>query len=528
MRILIADKISEKGIASLRDNGYDVDVNTGLPEEEIIRIIADYDAIIIRSATRVTRAIIEAGTNLKIIGRAGVGVDNVDVDAATEQGVIVCNAPTSNVISAAEQTFALMLASARKTAQANASMQAGLWERSKFSGNELYEKTLAIFGLGRIGTLVAKRAAAFGMRLIGYDPYISPERAQALGVTVYDSLEEILPQADFITVHLPKTKETIGMFGPEQFAMMKPTVYLVNAARGGIYDIDALAEAAKNGKIAGAALDVYEKEPCTDSPVHGLPNVILTPHLGASTKEAQDRAGEQIAEFVMAGLRGEMVPTALNVSQYDNDVLAAITPYVSACETAGRMLSQLASDSISALQVMTFGELAAFDPQMLGTAVLMGIIDETSDDKVNLVNANYLADIKGIHLDLATSDSRTGYTSMVRLRGRAKGKDVELALTLTGDEGDIRIVDIQGYKFDIMPSENMLIMQYVDGPGRMGKVCSILGDAQINIARMEVCDGKDKSDIATVVFNIDDPCTESVKEKLANAFDLHGIWYISL
>ena len=531
MKVLVADKIADKGIEMLRKGGYDVDVITGQSEDEIVGIIAEYDAMIVRSQTTVTRPIIEAATNLKIIGRAGVGVDNVDIEAATEKGVIVCNAPTSNVISAAEQTMTLMLAIARKTVAANNSMQEGKWERSKFKGNELYEKTLANFGLGRIGGLVAERARAFGMRLIGYDPYCSPERAEQLGVEVYEDIDDILPQADFITVHLPKTKETIGMFSTEQFAMMKDGVYLVNAARGGIYDVEALAEAVKSGKVAGAAIDVYEKEPCTESPLHGLDNVILTPHLGANTKEAQDRAGWQIAEFVTDGLSGKMVSTALNMTRVPDKVMEAVGPYIEACQLAGRMLVQLAPDDISSLRVKTFGELAKIDASVLGTAALQGMISQVSDERVNFVNAEHLADERGISLTMKSEERSPDYTSMVSLRGRAGGQDYEVAVTASGT-GEIRIVGINGYKFNTAPAANILLIGYVDGPGRLGKICPVLGDANINISTMQVSNrSEEPTDVALVVFNLDDPCSESVRDKLAVALDeysLRGIWYIHL
>ncbi len=530
MKILVADKIADKGVEMLRENGYDVEVRTDQTEEQIVAVSADYDAIIVRSATKITRPIIEAAANLKIIGRAGVGVDNVDIEAATEKGVIVCNAPTSNVISAAEQTMCLMLAIARKTVAANNSMQAGNWERGKFKGNELYEKTLAIFGLGRIGCLVAERAKSFGMRLIGYDPYCPPGRAEEMGVELYEDVEEILPQADFITVHLPKTKETIGMFGDEQIAKMKPTVYLINAARGGIYDIDALARAAKEGRIAGAAIDVYEKEPCTESPMHGVDNIILTPHLGANTKEAQDRAGVQISEFIMDGLEGRMVPTAINMTQVPDDVMATVGPYVEASQTAGRILAQLAGAPITSLQVASLGELSRGDYEILGTAALQGIISQTTDERVNFVNADHLAEERGINLTMVREEYCPGYSSMVRLRGRADGRDYEVGCTVAGPNGDIRIVDFLGYRFDLAPSNNILVMQYIDGPGRLSRICPVLGDANINISTMQVSDS-DTADIATVVFNLDDPCSESVRKRLAAAldeYDLKGIWYIHL
>jgi len=312
MKVLITEKLAPEGVEVLQRAGHEVDVRLGLSPEELIAAIPAYQALIVRSATKVTAEVIAAATELRVIGRAGAGVDNVDRDAATEHGVIVCNAPTSNSISAAEQAMALMLCVARNTAKADASMQAGRWDRALFSGHELYGKTLAIVGLGHIGTLVAERAAAFGMDLIGYDPYCTEERAAGMGVKLYTDLDELCRVADFITVHMPKTPQTIGMFGAAQFELMKPTVYLINDARGGIYDTEALAAALAAGKVGGAAIDVYESEPCTDSPLRGMDNVVLTPHLGASTAEAQKRAGVQIAEFVAMGLAGEDVPTAVN------------------------------------------------------------------------------------------------------------------------------------------------------------------------------------------------------------------------
>ncbi|MDR1358318.1 MAG: phosphoglycerate dehydrogenase, partial [Coriobacteriales bacterium] len=400
MRVLIAEKLAPSGIKLLEEAGLAVDVKLGMSPEELVEVIPSYDALIVRSATKATREVIEAGTSLRIIGRAGVGVDNVDVEAATERGIIVCNAPTSNVVSAAEQAMCLILASARKTPEANASMQKGEWNRAAFTGNELFQKTLAIFGLGRIGGLVAQRAAAFDMQLIGYDPYCSAERAANLGVTKYETIEEVLPLADFITVHLPKNKETLGMFGTRQYAQMKDGVYLVNTARGGIYNLAEMVEYLQNGKIAGAAIDVYETEPCTNSPLHGMSNVILTPHLGASTVEAQERAGVQIAEYVLLGLSNKMVPTAVNVKLVPDDVMSAVTPYIGACETLGVILAQLSREAITTVELTVSGDLAEYDVSLLGTAALRGIFSQHSDDPVNFVNANYIAEQRGVSITI--------------------------------------------------------------------------------------------------------------------------------
>ena len=390
-KVLVADRIAKEGIDVLRDKGYDVDVKLDLTEDELAAQIAPYDAIVVRSATPVTRRVIEAAENLKIIGRAGVGVDTIDLDAATERGVIVCNAPTSNIMSAAEHTMALMLACARQLPQANASMHEGKWERSKFLGKELYEKTLAIFGLGRIGGLVAERARAFGMKIIGHDPYCSPERADQLGVELFERVEDVLARADFITVHLPKTPETIGMFGPEEFAAMKDGVVLINAARGGIYNVKSLSDFVAAGKIFAAGIDMFEEEPCTGSPLHEFDNVLLTPHLGASTHEAQVRAGVQIAEYVSSGLEGSIVPTALNMTLVPPEMMDAVGPYVPACQMMGRILAQILGCIPKTLRVEAAGTIANADASILVAGALDGILAYRRAGSVTPVNVESVA-----------------------------------------------------------------------------------------------------------------------------------------
>jgi D-3-phosphoglycerate dehydrogenase len=528
MRILVAEKLAEQGIALMRGAGHEVDVKLEMSPTELVATIPDYEALIVRSATQATREVIEAGTRLKIVGRAGVGIDNVDVAAATERGVIVCNAPTSNIISAAEQTFALMLACARRVAQANASMHEGAWNRSKFTGSELYGKTLAIFGLGRIGGLVAARARAFEMKCIGYDPYATPERAAELGVTLYDQPEDLLPLADFITVHLPKTKETLGMFGAEQFALMKDGVYVVNAARGGIYDLEALADAIRSGKVAGAGIDVYEKEPCTASPLHGLEAAILTPHLGASTVEAQARAGVQTAEYVLLGLEGKMVPTAVNVALVPDDVMTAVTPFIDACQTVGVMLAQLAEEAIESVTVRVFGELAHNDVSLLGTAALRGILSISSDDAVNFVNANYLAEQRGITVRVEKTPIRSEYASMVSIEALAGGRPVEVAITTSGPEGAFRVVSVLGYKLDLIPGKYVFIQKYADKPGQLGKIGTILGNHGINISTMEVGVREEKTVMALILMNVDEPVPSHVRAEIKEAVGVTDGWFIQL
>ena len=528
MKVLVTEELAEGGIELLRKAGHQVDLRFDLTPEDLLLVMPDYEALIVRSATQVTREVIEAGTKLKIVGRAGVGVDNVDVEAATERGVVVCNAPTSNIVSACEQTFALMFACARRTPQANVSMQDHKWERNKFTGNELYQKTLAIVGLGRIGALVAKRALAFDMKLIGYDPYATPEHAAAMGVKLYDNLDDLLPLADFITVHLPKTKETIGMFGPEQFAKMKDGVYVVNTARGGIYNVEALAEAVRSGKVAGAGIDVFEKEPCKDSPLHGLDRVILTPHLGASTEEAQTRAGFQTAEFILLGLEGKMVPTAVNVALVPDDVMAAVKPFIEASQTAGVILAQLADAPIESLTVRVFGDLAKNDVSILGTAALRGIFSLSSDDSVNLVNANHIAEQRGVTVKIDKSPTCRKYASEVCFEARAGSQTVELSITTSGPGEKLRIISVLNYNLDLIPQKYIFIQKYEDKPGQIGIIGTILGRENINISTMQVGLKEKRTRKALILMNVDDPVPAEVREEIKQAVGVTESWFIQL
>lgn len=526
MKVLVAERIAASGIGLLQDK-FDVDVRTDLTPEQLVAEIPAYDALIVRSATRATREVIEAGVNLKIIGRAGVGVDNVDVDAATERGIIVCNAPTSNIVSAAEQTMALMLAMARKTPQASASMKQCKWERSKFTGVELYEKTLAIFGLGRIGSLVAERARGFGMNLIGYDPFISEQRAAEMGITVYENVDDILPLADFITVHLPKTKETIGMFGAEQFAAMKDGVLLVNTARGGIYQLDALADALRSGKVAGAAIDVFEVEPCTDSPLVEFDNVILTPHLGASTSEAQDRAGEQIAEYVALGLEGRMVPTAVNVAPVPAEVMQQVGPYIDLAQDMATMVAQLAHGGVNEIDIMTVGALSELDTRIVRTAALKGLLTRATDEAVNFVNADYLAEQRGIRVSETKRPETHDYVSMLVLRTTTPHGPVEIGAALIGKNDEPRIVTLFGYDIEVALSKHIAVFRYPDRPGMIGKVGTILGGEGINIGAMQV--GRtEEGGQALMILTVDAPITPEVLDTIKKAAAMDDARYVQL
>ncbi len=523
-KVLVTEKLACEGVEILKARGCAVDVRLGLAPEELEQVIPAYDALIVRSGTQVTRKVIEAAGKLRVIGRAGVGVDNVDVEAATERGIIVCNAPTSNIVSAAEHTMALMLACARRIPQANASVHAGKWERANFVGVELYEKTLAIFGLGRVGGLVAERARAFGMHLVGYDPYCSPERAEQLGVELLDTVDEILPLADFITVHLPKTEETIGMFGPARYAAMKDGVILLNVARGGIYNVESLADFLAAGKVGAVGVDVFEDEPCTESPLHEFENAVLTPHLGASTHEAQRRAGTQIAEYVAAGLEGSVVPTAVNMAPVPPEVMDAMGPYVPACQMMGRMIAQLHGDMPKNLKVSAAGVISSSDPSILVAGALSGILSYRKAGTVTPVNADSVAVRHGIKVTTSGIRSAGEYASAVMVA--ADG--VEVGATLSGAAQTPRIVSLLDYKIDIVPARESLVLEYLDAPGRIGIIGTALGEAGVNITTMQI-GTKPAEQCALVYMNVEGDLSDAVFEDLRTRIpDLKNLWRIKL
>lgn len=522
-KILVTEQISEEGINALLSKGYKVDVKLDLTPEQLIEAIPEYDALIVRSATKVTGALLDAAENLKIIGRAGVTVDNIDLEAAAAHNVIVCNAPTSNIVSAAEHTMALLLSCARKVPQANSSVHGGKWERHRFMGRELNGKTLAIFGLGRVGSAVAERARAFGMEVIAFDPYCSPDKAAELGVELYENMEDILPVADFITVHLPRTADTVGMFGPEEFAAMKNGVILINSARGGIYDIQSLADFVAAGKIAAAAIDIFEDEPCLDSPLHSLENVILTPHISAVTKEAQVLAGTQIAEYVWAGLEGSIVPTAINSTDLPPEIIDEVGPYIPACKMLGRMAEQLLGHMPKSISVTLQGELAGCNPDPLLAGVADGVISYKQSSAATIGGSLAVARRHGISMEAHRQESADEYASSVSVQ--ADG--IQLAATLFGLDKRARIISIEGYKIDIAPAKQSLIFEYVDGPGRIGTIGNILGDAGINITTMQI-GTKPEEKCALVYVNVEGDVSQEIMEKLKSAIDLKSLNLITL
>ncbi|MCI9129014.1 MAG: phosphoglycerate dehydrogenase [Eggerthellaceae bacterium] len=521
-KVLIAEKIADEGIDALKQRGLSVVELVDAEPDELKAAIADADALIVRSATHVDDDLLSAAPKLKVIGRAGVTVDNIDIEAADVRGVMVCNAPTSNIISAAEHTMALLLAAARNVCQANASVHSGSWARHRFMGCELYGKTLAIFGLGRIGSLVAERAKAFGMELIAYDPYCSPERASQLDVTLMDSVQDILPKADFITVHLPLTEQTYGMFGPEEYAAMKTGVILVNPARGGIFQLDSLADFLAAGKIGAVAIDVFEEEPCTDSPLHEFSNAILTPHISAVTHEAQVRAGCEIAEYIWAALEGSIVPTVVNPSSIPPEVMDEVRPYIPAAKMAGRMISNLTGIP-EHMTVQLEGSLADRDAAPLLAGVVDGILGYKDVGSMTIADAKMMAARHGMQVDVSTAADAQGYESAIRVM--ADGSEV--AFTLYGLDRNPRLISFNGYRIDIAPAPSALVFEYVDSPGRIGTIGSILGRADVNITTMQI-GVKHEEKCALVYMNVEGDVTPQVMEELEGAMDYKEIWQISM
>lgn len=477
-RVLVTEEIASPGLERLRAAGHDVDVQLGLSPDALLAAVPGAAALIIRSATQVTGSVLECGRDLVVVGRAGIGLDNVDVDTATRRGVMVVNAPQSNIISAAEHTMALLLAQARNVPQAHSALVAGRWERSKWEGVELFGKTLGVVGLGRVGALVAQRAAAFGMRLLAYDPYISADRAKQLGATLAP-LDEVLAEADFITIHLPKTPETAGLIDADRLASMKPGVRIVNTARGGIIDEKALAVAVSEGTVAGAALDVFSTEPCTDSPLFDVPSVVVTPHLGASTREAQDKAGLTIAEQVELALAGDFVPFAVNVAAAD--VPETVRPWLPLAEQLGRMWASLSRNLPAEVEVEFSGDLAAEDTRILTLAAQKGLFAVSTDEPVSFVNVPQLAAERGLSVRSAAVASSGGYRNLITIRGGGHA-----VAGTTFDDGLPRMVMVDDHDIELPTAEWMVLLHNDDRIGMVAAVAAIVADAGLNIVDLKL------------------------------------------
>ena len=478
-RILVTESIAEGGLERLREAGHTVDVQEGLSPEELVVAIEGAHALIIRSATQVTDEVLAAGRDLVVVGRAGIGLDNVDVAAATERGVMVVNAPQSNIISAAEHTMALLLAQARNVPQAHSALVEGRWERSQWEGVELADKTLGVVGLGRIGKLVADRAKGFAMKVVAFDPFVSADRARQMGVELL-TLDELVATSDFLTVHLPKNNETTGLINRELLSAAKPSLRVINVARGGIVDEADLAGCIADGVIAGAALDVFSTEPCTDSPLFGLPEVVVTPHLGASTREAQDKAGDAIADMVLLALAGDFVPWAVNVDAAEAN--ENLRPYLGLAERLGRLYSSLAGTTLTSFEFRVEGDIAAYDTRILSLAALKGFFSRISDEQVSYVNAPRLAADAGLEIREVSTAVSDEYVNLLTITDGERA----IAGTLTGRSARQRLVEVDGHGVDVPPADHMLLISNDDRPGVIGTVGTILGEADVNIADMDV------------------------------------------
>jgi D-3-phosphoglycerate dehydrogenase len=514
-RILVTEKLADSGLDAMAAAGHDVDVQLGLTPEQLVDAVKGANALVIRSSTTVTAEVLEAGTDLVVVGRAGIGLDNVDVEAATRRGVMVVNAPQSNILSAAEHTMALLLAQARNVPQAHAALKAGKWERSKWEGVELHGKVLGVVGLGRIGSLVAQRAHAFGMQLVAFDPYISADRARSMGIELLP-LDELVQRSDFITLHVAKTPETAGMFDEALLAQAKPGLRIVNVARGGIIDEAALAQAIQKGIVAGAAIDVWAAEPTTESPLLELDAVVATPHLGASTAEAQDKAGQTIAEQVVLALAGDFVPFAVNVSA--GEASETVRPFLSLAERLGDLFAGLSGGVPSVLDVVYEGSIADYDTRILTLSVLRGLFSGVVDEPVSYVNAPQLAEARGVEVRETRTSTAQDFVNLVTIRGG----EHSIAGTLAGLKGEPRIVMVDDHTVEVPPARHMLVVRNDDRPGMIGLVSTALGERGVNISDIHVgrsAEGKG----ALMVLAIDSPAPAEVLDRIRAADGISSV-----
>jgi D-3-phosphoglycerate dehydrogenase / 2-oxoglutarate reductase len=518
--VLIAEKLAPS-VLDIFDDEFDVRHVDGTDRHALFEALPDADALLVRSATRVDAEALSHGPQLKVVARAGVGLDNVDVPVATERGVMVVNAPTSNIVSAAEHALALLLAVARHVPAADASLRGGQWKRSSFGGVELFDKTIGVVGLGKIGQLVAQRLTAFGTTLIAYDPYVSPARAAQLGIELVD-LDELLARADVITIHLPKTAETLGLIGADQLAKTKPGVLIINAARGGLVDEYALAEAVRSGQVGGAGIDVFSTEPCTDSPLFNLPQVVVTPHLGASTTEAQDRAGTEVARSVVLALRGEFVPDAVNVIG-GGAVCEEVRPWLPLTQKLGTVLATLTTRTPDSITVDVRGELAAENVSVLQLAALRGLFSGVVDEQVTFVNAPRLAAERGITVTVTSASESPTHRSLVRLQGAfADGSVYSVSGTLAGPSQVPKLVEVNGRNFDLRAQGESILFEYPDRPGVMGIVGTLLGEAGVNIEAAQISQTTAGTD-AIMILRVDRSVPADVLTAIGSSIGAHHV-----
>ena len=518
--VLVKEKIAESGVSLLRED-FEVELGLDMSEEELRERIADFDAIVVRSATKVTADLIERGGRLKVIGRAGTGVDNVDVDAATKRGIVVVNAPESNSVAAAEHTLALALALCRNIPRANASLAKGEWARSQFAGNELYGKTLGVIGFGRIGQLVAKRAQSFEMNVIAFDKFVAAERFRELGVEHAETTDELYAEADIVTIHLPKTPDTVNWIDDEAISRMKDGVRIVNCARGELVDLEAVQAALDSGKVAGAALDVFPSEPFTDHPLFGRDNVVVTPHLGASTAEAQDRAGTITADQVRRALSGGVVTNAVNIAAVRPEEMEALAPFVPLCERLGRLAQGLGDASVDRITAEFRGRIAEHDTRLLGLAVLVGILSGHTEEHVNLVNAPALAEERGLDLTELKDTVSEEFTELVTVRLEAGDASVEVSGTAVGPRSLPHLVQVWGESFYMPLADHLVVFRYKDQPGMIGRVGTIFGTHGVNIGSAAV-GAESSGGEAVLALTTDAPVPDELLEEILKLDGFHA------
>jgi D-3-phosphoglycerate dehydrogenase len=513
VKVLVTEKLADVAVDFLRKEGFEVDTLYDLSPQELLERIGEYDGLIVRSATKVTAEVIERAGRLKAIGRAGIGVDNIDLEAASRRGILVANAPESNTVAAGEHTLGMMLAVARRIPHADASLRERQWRRSAFKGVEVAGKTLGLIGIGHVGSIVARGALGMRMRVLAYDPYVAAERMRDMNVEPAESLEQIYREADFISLHVPKTPQTVGLVDEKAISMMKPTAYIINVARGGIVDEKALYRALKEGRIAGAAIDVFEDEPATDSPLFDLPNVVVTPHLGASTVEAQDRAGVTAAEQVAAALRGGVPVNAINAPVPVGEGAESVAQFAGLCEILGRLLYQLTDRPGNILKVEYRGEIADRDTRLLDVAAQKGLLTNMVHEPLNYVNTPALTRERGLRVETSRIPESSDYTSLITLRLEGGAGESVVSGTLIGPKMEPRLVEIQGYTMDIIPEKHMLFILNEDVPGMIGRVGTILGNHGINIGNMAVGRGTPGTR-AAMAITVDEPVPEAVLQEI--------------
>ncbi len=522
-RILVTEALSPEGLALLEQAGQ-VHVRLNPCEDELCDLVRDCDALVVRSATPVTAQVLAAGSQLTVVARAGTGVDNIDVEAATRRGILVLNAPDSNTVAVAEHTLALMLALARHIPQADAGLHAGCWEKKRLMGTELRDKTLGLVGLGRVGAAVAARARGFEMTLLAHDPLVSPERAQRLNVELV-SLEELLRRADYVSLHVPATERTRGFIGPSALGQMKPTAYLINCARGDIVDEQALCDALRAGRIAGAALDVFPDEPHVNPSLVACPNIVLTPHLGASTQEAQSGAALQVARQVVDVLAGRPARYPVNITALSGEELGFLKPYLDLGERMGRLYAQYAHNNISELEITYAGDLATHDTELITAALLQGLLCEAGDEVVNLVNSRLVAQERGLSLRQVRAPEAEGFSGLLTLRAQTPQRERVLSGTVMRDQP--HLVCIDGYWLDFVLQGHLLISEHIEQPGIIGQVGAILGGAEISISFVQV-GRRQRGGAGVMVTGVDEPLTEAVLAQFMAMPSIRSASYVRL